>query len=227
MKLFSKKESNKPISPPVEEFPPLIQKEKRERLPPGQHISKRWPIYSAEKIPIFDGINWDITVGGLVENPKTWSWEEFTQLPTMEQVSDLHCVTTWSTYDHKFTGVAFKTILEIVKPLPEARYVTFEADSGYTSALPLTEGYLLENDVMLAYEHKGKPLTPDHGGPLRSLVPQLYLWKSVKWLKKMTFTKEWERGYWEQNFYHQRADPWQEERYSSQERPKRRDHKID
>ena len=104
--------------------------------------------------------------------------------------------------------------------------MTFEAESGYTTALPLTEGYLLENDVMLAYEFEGKPLPPDHGGPLRSLVPQLYLWKSVKWLKRMTFESTWKRGFWEERGYHQIGDPWLEQRYSSQERPIRREHKI-
>jgi DMSO/TMAO reductase YedYZ molybdopterin-dependent catalytic subunit len=211
----------------LDDFPELSEKESRERVPPGQRLAKRWPVLSVERTPKFDGKNWDVVVDGLVENPMKWTWKEFLELPKVEQVSDLHCVTTWSLLDQKFSGVAFSTIVDIVQPKPEAEYVTFEAESGYTTALPLKEGYLLENDVMLAYQHDGKPLPPDHGGPLRSLVPQLYLWKSVKWLVKMTFKDNWERGFWEVRGYHQRGDPWIEERYSSQERPRRRDHKID
>lgn len=208
----------------LEDYGDLSPKEirERQRVPPGQRLAKRWPVLSVEPTPKFNGKDWDVTVEGLVENPITWTWEEFKKLPKVEQVNDLHCVTTWSLLDQKFGGVAFSTIIDIVKPLPEAKFVTFEAHSGYTTALPLKGGYLDENDVLLAYEHDGKPLPPDHGGPLRSLVPQLYLWKSVKWLKKMVFTDVWERGFWEVRGYHQRGDPWLEERYSSQERVRRR-----
>jgi DMSO/TMAO reductase YedYZ molybdopterin-dependent catalytic subunit len=210
----------------IEEFNDMMPKEKRDKIPPGQRLAKRWPVLSAEPTPKFNGKDWNVNVEGLVENPIKLTWEEFKQLPKVSQTSDIHCVTTWSLLDQNFGGVSFKTILDIVKPLPEANYVTFEAYSGYSSALPLKEGYLLENDVLLAYEHNGKLLDPDHGGPLRSLVPQLYLWKSVKWLTTMRFTKEWERGFWEVRGYHQRGDPWLSERYSSQERPRKRDHKI-
>ncbi|MHA2504713.1 MAG: molybdopterin-dependent oxidoreductase [Candidatus Kariarchaeaceae archaeon] len=216
-----------PVAADYEDYGDLSPKDTRGRVPPGQYLAKRWPVLSAERTPRFNGKDWDVTVDGLVENPVTWTWQEFLQLPKVEQVNDLHCVTTWSLLDQKFAGVSFKHIVDLVKPQPEAKYVTFEAESGYTSALPLAEGYLLENDVLLAYEHDGGPLPADHGGPLRSLVPQLYLWKSVKWVKKIHFTAEWERGFWETRGYHVRGDPWIEERYSSQERPKRRDHKID
>lgn len=226
MKLFGKKNSPIEERTPID-YGPLSTKEMRERIPPGQHLARRWPVLSAEKTPSFDGENWDVSVEGLVENPMKWSWKEFLELPKTTQVNDIHCVTTWSMLDQKFAGVAFSTILKLVKPKPEAKFVTFEALSGYTTALPLGDGYLGENDVLLAYEHDGKPLDPDHGGPLRSLVPQLYLWKSTKWLKKMIFTDVWERGFWEVRGYHQRGDPWNNERYSSQEPPKRRDHKID
>ncbi len=216
-----------PVSPPAEEYGPLSEKTKRVRVPPGQRLAKRWPVLSAERTPKFNGKDWDVTVDGLVKNPQKWTWDEFKNLAKTEQVSDLHCVTTWSLLDQKFGGLSFKRLLEIVQPLPEAEYVTFEAESGYTTAIPLKEGYLLENDVLLAYEHENEPLEADHGGPLRLLVPQLYLWKSVKWLKKISFKSEWERGFWEVRGYHQRADPWLEERYSSEEKPIRRNHKID
>ena len=215
-----------PTSEDHPSFGSLSEKQSRERVPEGQKLARKWPVLSAERTPKFDGNNWDITVSGLVKNPISWSWKEFLALPRINQVSDLHCVTTWSLLDQKFSGVSFKTILEIVQPSEEAKYVTFGAPSGYTSAIPLDKGYLLENDVLLAYEHDGKPLPPDHGGPLRSLVPQLYLWKSVKWLNSIKFTKEWERGFWEVRGYHQRADPWLEERYSSQERVSRRGAKL-
>ena len=209
-----------------EDFGPLSKKEERERVPPGQRLARRWPVLSAERTPKFNGKDWSVTVEGLVENPITWTWEEFLKLPKLDQTVDIHCVTTWSLLDQKFGGVSFKTIIDIVKPQSEVKYVTFEADSGYTTALPLKGGYLDEHDVILAYEHDGKPLPPDHGGPLRSLVPQLYLWKSVKWLKKITFTDTWERGFWEVRGYHQRGDPWLSERSSSIEPVKRRDAKI-
>ena len=223
MKLFNR---SKPTSE-FDDTEPRVDNTKYPRLPPGQYLAKRWPVLSAERTPKFDGKNWDVSVDGLVENPITWTWEEFKNLPKMEQVTDIHCVTTWSLFDQKFGGVSFKTIMDTVKPLPEAKFVTFEAQSGYTSALPIHEGYLLEDDVMLAYEHDGKPLQPDHGGPLRSLVPQLYLWKSVKWLKKMTFLDVFERGFWEQRGYHFLGRYSYEERYSSQEKPVRREHRIE
>ncbi|MHA2099346.1 MAG: molybdopterin-dependent oxidoreductase [Candidatus Kariarchaeaceae archaeon] len=223
MRLFKKEDKVTEI----EDFEDLPDKSSRERLPPGQYLAKRWPVLSAEKTPSFNGKDWDISVEGLVENPVTWTWDEFLKLPKVEQVNDLHCVTTWSLYDQKFGGVAFSTIVDLVKPLPEAKYVTFVAESGYDTGLPLGEGYLAEKDVIIAYEHDGKPLEPDHGGPVRSLVPQSYLWKSTKWLKKMIFTGVWERGFWEKRGYHNRASPDLEERYSSQEKPKRREHKIE
>ena len=224
--MFRRKSSDPPISN-FEDFSPLSQKEDRAKVPPGQYVAKRWPVLSVERTPKFNGKDWDVSVEGLVQNPIKWTWEEFMTLPKVDQVSDLHCVTTWSLLDQKFSGVSFQTILDIVQPLPEAEFVTFEAVSGYTTAIPLKDAYLLENDVMLVYEHDNKPLPAEHGGPLRSLVPQLYLWKSVKWLTKMSFKNVWERGFWEIRNYHQRGDIWLEERYSSQERVRRRGHKIE
>ncbi len=216
-----------PIVDPSVYVPPSPKEiRKRHRIPPGQYLAKRWPVLSVERTPHFDGKNWNVEVLGLVENPVTWSWEEFLALPKTEVTTDIHCVTTWSLLDQTFCGVSFKTIVDLVKPLPEAQFVTFEAKSGYTSALPLYGGYLDEDGVLLAYEHGGKPLHPDHGGPLRLLVPHLYFWKSVKWVTKIHFKDVWERGFWESRGYHQNGDPWREERFASQERPIRRDHKI-
>ncbi|OLS23445.1 MAG: Sulfoxide reductase catalytic subunit YedY [Candidatus Heimdallarchaeota archaeon LC_2] len=227
MPLFSQDKSKSQSEFEIEDFEELPDKSEKQRLPPGQYLAKRWPVLSAERTPTFDGKNWDITVEGLVENPITWTWEEFKKLPKVEQVSDIHCVTTWSLFDQKFGGVAFQTIVDLVKPFPEAKYVTFIADSGYDTALPLGEDYLGGSNVMLAYEHDGEPLQPDHGGPVRSLVPSFFLWKSVKWCKKIVFTDKWERGFWETRGYHLRGSYDLEERYSSQEKPIRRDHKIE
>ncbi|MHA2031391.1 MAG: molybdopterin-dependent oxidoreductase [Candidatus Kariarchaeaceae archaeon] len=221
------KKSKQEVSASVEAYDKPVPKDQRSRLPPGQYLAKRWPVLSAERTPKFNGKDWDVSVDGLVEKPMNWSWEEFKELPKADQTSDLHCVTTWSLFDQKFGGVKFSTIIDLVKPLPEAKYVTFEAESGYTSALPLTEGFLLEDDVLLAYEYDGKGLPGDHGGPLRSLVPQQYLWKSVKWLTKMTFTEEWIRGFWESRGYSATGLIWREHRYAGQDKPVRRDHKIE
>ncbi len=213
----------------LEDYNPLVDEEarKRTRIPPGQHVAKKWPVLSVERtIPPFDGKNWDVTIDGLVEKPVTITWDELLKLPKVEVTVDLHCVTTWSLLDQTFGGVPFKEIVKLVKPTPKAKFVTFEAYSGYSTALPLYGGYLDQDGVILAYEHDGKPLPREHGGPLRLLVPHLYLWKSVKWLQKMHFLDVWERGFWEVRGYHQRGDPWQEERYSSQERVSRRGHKI-
>ncbi len=213
----------------LEDFGPLVNENirKTERIPPGQHLAKKWPVLSVEKkIPPFDGKDWDVTIDGLVENPVTLTWEEFLRLPKKEVTVDLHCVTTWSLLDQNFAGVPFSVIVELVKPKPEAQFVTFEAFSGYATALPLYGGYLDRDDALLAYEYDGKPLPREHGGPLRLIVPHLYLWKSVKWLKKMHFLDVWERGFWEVKGYHQRGDPWQEERFSRQERVSRHGHEL-
>ncbi len=221
------KKHSKPIAF-LEDFEPLSSEEirKKKRIPPGQHLAKRWPVLSVEAPPQFNGKDWDIEVTGLVENPTKWTWSEFLKLPKVEITCDIHCVTSWSLLDQRFGGVLFKTITDIVQPKKDAKYVTFEAYSGYTSALPLYDGYLDQDNVILAYEYQGKPLPLEHGGPLRLVVPHLYFWKSVKWVKKIHFLDVWERGFWEVRGYHQRGDPWKEERYSSQERPRRRDHKI-
>lgn len=187
------------------------------RIPPGQRLAKKWPVLSIESPPPFDGKNWDLEITGLVKTPQIITWDELLKLPKTKIKNDIHCVTSWSLLDQTFSGVSFKKIIELAEPLPQAKYATFEAYSGYSSALPLTGGYLDHPDVILAYEYEDQPLPRKHGGPLRLLVPHLYFWKSVKWLTKITFTETWERGYWEQRGYHIRGDPWKEERYSYQE----------
>jgi len=186
--------------------------DEKERIPPNQRITAKFPVLHIGPIPKFDRKAWDFVVEGLVENPLRFTYEEFLKLPKVASVSDFHCVTGWSKLDNRWEGVAFKTIFNMVKPLKKARYVTVVAEANYTTSLPLEE--LLENDVLLAYGHDDKPLAPEHGGPLRLVVPKKYAYKSAKWVRKLRFTEEQELGYWEKRGYSNTADPWKEERYS-------------
>jgi len=163
-------------------------------------------------VPKFDPETWRFEVEGLVENPVKLTYAEFLALPKTVRVSDFHCVTGWSRLDNRWEGVAFKTICELVKPLEEARFVTVVAEGEYTTSLPIEE--LLDDDVLLAYSLDGKPLEPEHGGPLRLVVPKKYAYKSAKWVRKLRFTEERELGYWEALGYSDTADPWKEERYA-------------
>lgn len=184
----------------------------KKRLPPGQRLTKDFPILHIGPEPKYDMKKWTFQVYGKVENPLILSWEQFKALPSSVDISDFHCVTGWSRFDNQWEGVLFKDLAEIVKPLPEARFVTFECEYEYTTSLPLDQ--CLDYDVILAYGHDGKPLSPEHGGPLRSVVPKLYAYKAAKFLRKVKFTQEQELGYWELRGYSNTADPWKEERFS-------------
>jgi DMSO/TMAO reductase YedYZ molybdopterin-dependent catalytic subunit len=185
------------------------------RTPPGQHLTRGWPVLHSETIPSFDPATWRFRVDGAVERPTDWGWAEFRALPTVSLTSDFHCVTGWSKLDNAWEGVSFREIAERVRPLPAASHVLVEAPSGYAANLPLDA--LLEDDVLLAWAHDGQPLPPDHGGPLRLVVPKRYGWKSVKWAVRARFLGGDARGYWEERGYHNDADPWLEQRYSWQE----------
>ncbi|HUJ74732.1 MAG TPA: sulfite oxidase-like oxidoreductase [bacterium] len=182
------------------------------RLPPGQHLVTGFPVLDLGVHPPFDPATWHLTVDGLVEQTQRLSWQQFTTLPKAEQVSDFHCVTTWSKYDVRWQGVKFCTLVEQVRPNPNASHVILECGDGYTTNLPLRE--LSGDDVLLAYELEGAPLPLEHGGPLRMLVPHLYAWKSAKFLTRITFQDRDTKGFWEVRGYHNHADPWKEERYS-------------
>jgi DMSO/TMAO reductase YedYZ molybdopterin-dependent catalytic subunit len=186
--------------------------ENKPRIPPNQRVTSKFPVLHEGSVPRFNPETWDFTVEGLVENPVKISWEGFLKLPKTVSVCDFHCVTGWSKLDNKWEGVAFKTVCELVKPLKEARYVTIIAEGEYTTSLPLEE--LLADDVLLAYKLDDKLLPPEHGGPLRLVVPKKYAYKSAKWVRKLKFTKEQELGYWETRGYSNTADPWKEERYT-------------
>lgn len=181
------------------------------RLPPGQALTEKWPVLHYGGIPRFDPARWDFRIAGLVENPTRWSWEEFQKLPRTSILTDIHCVTRWSRFDTVFEGVAFKVIYDLVRPQPQARFVMVHAEQDFTANVPLDD--LLRDNVLLATHADGNPLTPEHGYPLRLVVPHLYLWKSVKWMRGMEFMATDHPGFWERNGYHMYGDPWKEQRF--------------
>lgn len=183
------------------------------RLPPGQSLTLKWPVLHEGSVPRFDPANWDLRIFGLVRNPLKLSWEEFNRLPHTTTTSDFHCVTRWSRFDNHWQGVALKEIIDLAEPQPEAKFVLVHAEQGYTANVPLAD--LDREGVLLATHHDGKPLEPDHGYPLRLIVPHLYGWKSVKWVRGFAFLASDAPGYWEQNGYHMRGDPWKEQRFDT------------
>lgn len=182
-----------------------------ERLPPGQLVTRKWPVLHYSQVPRVDLSLWRFEVSGLVEHPVQLTWEELSRLPSQEITCDIHCVTKWSRFDNRFRGVPVSVVLRLARPLPEARFVLVHAEPDYTTNLPLADLDRPEN--LLATHHSGEPLPAEHGGPIRLLVPHLYLWKSAKWVKGFELLAEDEPGFWEQNGYHMRGDPWREERY--------------
>jgi len=183
----------------------------KERLPPGQHLTAAFPVLDLGIHPEFRPERWRFRVDGLVAHSLDLSWDEFLALPKAEQASDFHCVTTWSKYGVRWAGVKFRTLLQLSQPQPQATHVVLTCDDGYTTNLPLDE--LRGDDILLAYELEGKPVPVEHGGPLRMLVPHLYAWKSAKFLSRISFLDHDEPGFWEVRGYHNRADPWKEERF--------------
>jgi DMSO/TMAO reductase YedYZ molybdopterin-dependent catalytic subunit len=182
------------------------------RLPPGQSLTLKWPVLHYGSVPPFDPETWDFRVYGRVETPVLLNWREFNALPMVSHTSDFHCVTRWSRFDNEWQGVPFRELLKRVKPMPEARYVLVHAEQGFAANVPLRD--LDRQDVLLATHHDGQPLSPDHGYPLRLIVPHLYAWKSVKWVRGLEFLDHDAAGFWEQNGYHMYGDPWKEQRFS-------------
>jgi DMSO/TMAO reductase YedYZ molybdopterin-dependent catalytic subunit len=183
-----------------------------ERLPPGQHLVKNWPVLDLGIQPDISTAEWQLRIDGAVERPAVWDWSTYLAQPQSETVSDIHCVTTWSRYDNRWTGITTQDLLAAVSPTSAAAFVTLTSQDGYTTNLTLTD-FAAEN-AMLVHSWEGTPLTPEHGGPARLIVPHLYLWKSAKWLHRITFQTKEHPGYWELRGYHMRGDPWNEERYS-------------
>ncbi|MCY3563423.1 MAG: sulfite oxidase-like oxidoreductase [bacterium] len=181
------------------------------RLPPGQYNTRRFPVLHVGATPKVKLDRWDFKVDGLVETPVSWSFEEMTSLPRTERVCDIHCVTKWSKFDTLWEGIAVTEVLSRVEILPRATHVMVIAEHGFTSNLPLGDFDRPENLFALRYD--GADLTPDHGWPMRLVVPHLYFWKSVKWVRGLLFMESDQPGFWERNGYHMRGDPWAEERY--------------
>jgi DMSO/TMAO reductase YedYZ molybdopterin-dependent catalytic subunit len=182
-----------------------------ERLPPGQYLTKGWPVLHYGDVPRVRLADWRFRVWGLVEHPQEWTFEQFLALGQTRVQCDIHCVTRWSRFDTVFEGVPFKAVAAATQPKPEAQFVMVHAEQGFTANLPLAD--LDRDTVLFAHRADGKELEPDHGWPLRLVVPHLYFWKSAKWVRGLEFRADDAPGFWEGYGYHMRGDPWQEQRY--------------
>ena len=182
------------------------------RLPPGQYLTEKWPVLHAGSVPDTDLATWDFRVFGEVEHPVTLSYDALKQLPATEVTVDIHCVTRWSRFDTSFGGVRWRDLAELVRPKPSARFAVAHAEQDFTANVPLEA--LEDENALVAYEADGEPLTPEHGWPLRLVVPSRYFWKSAKWLRALELRSTDEPGFWERYGYHNDADYRQEERYS-------------
>jgi len=185
---------------------------RKHRVPPGQRITGSWPVLHYGEVPSIDISRWTFTISGLVNRQRTLNFQEFMALPRMKVFSDIHCVTGWSKLNNLWEGVSTSVIKQLVDILPEARFVMVNGAGGFTTNLSLDDFF--QPDVLLAINHNGEPLTPEHGYPVRLVVPRLYFWKSAKWVGGVEFIKENKRGFWETYGYHNHGDPWKEERYS-------------
>ena len=184
------------------------------RLPPGQHLTTGFPVLDLGIQPEISLDKWRLDVGGLVENPKIFTWEDFNALPQFEDVSDFHCVTTWSKFDVRWGGVAFFTLIDVVRPKPEVRYVLFGSRDNYTTNVRLED--VMDDDALIATKYDGKPLPLEHGGPARIVIPKLYGWKSAKFVQSIEFAADDKPGFWEVRGYHNYGDPWLEQRYDDE-----------
>lgn len=189
-----------------------VARPEAERLPPGQHLVKDWPVLDLGVHPNVAADRWTLRVFGAVEEAFTWDWAAFRAQDQRQAVSDIHCVTTWSRYDNAWEGVSTAAVLAAARPLPGADVVVLHSHDGYATNLALADFAAV--DAMLVHSWQGQPLTREHGGPVRMLVPHLYLWKSAKWLQRIEFTAKPSPGFWEVRGYHDRGDPWLEQRYS-------------
>lgn len=187
-------------------------RQETDRLPPGQHLVKNWPVLDLGQQPSISTAQWRLEVHGFVNNPVTLDWTQFRALPQTDMLSDIHCVTTWSRYDNNWKGVSTRDFLDLVDPREEAHSVMLTSYDGYTTNLLLSD--FSAPDAIIVTDWEGAPLSEEHGGPVRLVVPHLYFWKSAKWLKRIDFNGMDHAGFWEKNGYHMRGDPWNEERYS-------------
>ena len=183
------------------------------RLPPGQSLTLKWPVLHYGDVPRFDPKTWDFRIFGLVENPVRLTWDEFNRLPKIRVTSDFHCVTRWSRFDNHWEGVAFREIMKLAKLSAGAAFVLVHAEQGYTANVPLPD--LDRDNVLFATHHDGQQLPLDHGYPLRLIVPHLYGWKSVKWVRGIEFLDHDQAGFWERNGYHMYGDAFKEQRFDT------------
>jgi len=175
-------------------------------------VGADWPVLTAELTPRIDLDRWTMRVDGLVEQPQSWTWGQVRTLAASHFDGDIHCVTTWSKLDTSFAGVSVDTLLAAARPRPEATYVVATSVTGYTTNLPLDD--VVAGKAWIVWEYEGRPLPIEHGGPVRMIVPHLYFWKSAKWIESITLLDHDEPGFWEVRGYHDRGDPWREQRYA-------------
>ena len=199
-------------TPPVR--PTIISPDtgRARRIPPGQAETKKWPVLHYGEVPNADLATWNFTIAGEVEAPVQMTFEEFRNLPWVDVKCDIHCVTRWSRLNNTFSGPSVRTVMEKAKLKPSAKFALIVCEQGFTTNLPIAE--FMDEDCLFALEHDGKPLTPDHGYPVRLVVPKLYFWKSAKWVRGVELMPADVPGFWEQNGYHMHGDPWTEERHS-------------
>ena len=196
--------TNKPILSP--------DTQKQNRIPPGQKATEKWPVLNYGKIPAIDIKSWTFTISGLVEKERILTYVEFTSLPMVHVFSDIHCVTRWSKLNNLWEGVSTTTIKELIEIKPKAEFVIVHCIGEFTTNLSLEDFF--QPDVLFAIKHDSKPLTLEHGYPVRLVVPRLYFWKSAKWVRGLRFVDEDEPGFWESAGYHNHGDPWKEQRYT-------------
>ena len=185
----------------------------RPDAPPGQFVTDKFPVLTFGPTPRIDLDAWQFRVSGLVEDEITLDWQQFNDLPQATLDAEFHCVTQWSKLQNTWQGILFTDVMKLVTPKPEAKYVMAHCYGGYTTNVALD--VLLDDDVLFAHSHDGAPLTPQHGGPMRLVVPKRYGWKSAKWVNGIEFMAEDEPGFWEMRGYHMEGDPWKEERFWS------------
>ncbi len=206
----------KPVGRPgsvASDLPSIVSPDtlRERRIPKGQAATKRWPVLHVGPTPAVDLATWDLRIFGAVEAEKSWTWDEFRALPASVVAADMHCVTHWSRLDNAWEGVPVREVMSRVALKPEGRFALIHAENGFTTNLPL--GALLGEDCLFAWSHDGRALDPDHGWPLRLVVPRLYAWKSAKWVRGVEILADDRPGFWEENGYHNLGDPWTEQRY--------------
>lgn len=189
-----------------------LQLESRSRVPPGQIVTQGWPILHAGSVPQVSLENWKLRIHGEVKNEVTLNYEELLKLEHTVQTNDIHCVTTWSKLGMTWEGIKFRDLIKLAEPTERAKHVVFEAEHGFTTNLPLD--VVTDEDVLVAFKAMGREIDPEHGGPVRMLIPNRYFYKSAKWLKGIKLTEHDEPGFWEIRGYSNSADPWNEERYA-------------